>query len=100
MLNRVKNEYRPDYASSPGEILEETLDARGIRKKDFAERCGLSAKHIHQIIGGEASVTPYTAILFERVLGIDSQIWNNLEANYRFFKARQMANEKAEGLFE
>jgi addiction module HigA family antidote len=100
MLNGVKNEYRPDYASSPGEILEETLDARGIRKKDFAERCGLSAKHIHQIIRGEASVTPDTAILFERVLGIDSQIWNNLEANYRSFKARQMANEKAEGLFE
>ncbi|MHB8205004.1 MAG: ImmA/IrrE family metallo-endopeptidase [Desulfomonilaceae bacterium] len=100
MLNRVKNEYRPDYASSPGEILEETLEGRGIQKKDFAERCGLSAKHIHQIIGGEASVTPGTAILFERVLGIDSQIWNNLEAKYRSFKARQMAKQEAEGLFK
>lgn len=100
MPNRVKNEYRPDYASSPGEILEETLDGRGIQKKDFAERCGLSAKHIHQIIGGEASVTPNTAILFERVLGIDSQIWNNLEANYRSFKAREMAKQEAESLFK
>ncbi len=100
VINRVKNEYRQDYASSPGEILEETLDGRGIQKKDFADRCGLSAKHIHQIIGGEASVTPGTAILFERVLGIDSQIWNNLEANYRSFKARETAKQEAESLFK
>ena len=93
-LNRVKNEYRPDYASSPGEILEETLEFRGIQEKDFAERCGLSAKHIHQIIGGEAPVTPDIAMLFEQVLGIKSHMWNNLEANYRSFKTSEIVKQK------
>jgi len=96
MISQSRNEYRPDYATSPGEILEETLDALGIKKKDFAESCGLSAKHVSQIISGKASVTPDTAIRFERVLGIADDVWNNLEANYRAFHARKRAGQELE----
>lgn len=96
MISQSRNEYRPDYATSPGEILEETLDALGIKKKDFAESCGLSAKHVSQIISGKAPVTPDTAIRFERVLGIADDVWNNLEANYRAFHARKKAGQELE----
>lgn len=94
MISQSGNEYKPDYATSPGEILEETLDALGIKKKDFAESCGLSAKHVSQIIGGKAPVTPDTAIRFERVLGIADDVWNNLETNYRAFHARRRAGRE------
>lgn len=96
MISSPKNEYKPDYATPPGEILEETLDALGIKKKDFAESCGLSAKHVSQIISGKAPVTPETAIRFERVLGISDHVWNNLEANYRAFEARRKADKELE----
>ncbi|MDQ7781226.1 MAG: HigA family addiction module antitoxin [Desulfomonilaceae bacterium] len=96
MISQPKNQYKPDYATSPGEILEETLDALGIKKKDFAESCGLSTKHVSQIISGKASVTPETAIRFERVLGIAGDVWNNLEANYRAFQARKKAGQELE----
>lgn len=81
--------YEPDYTIAPGEILEETLQSRGMQKVDLAERCGLSAKQMSLIISGKAPVTPETAINFERVLGISANIWNNLEAKYRLFKARR-----------
>lgn len=96
MISQSRNEYKPDYATSPGEILEETLDALGIKKKDFAESCGLSSKHVSQIISGKAPVTPETAIRFERVLGIADDVWNNLEANYRAFHARKRAGQELE----
>ncbi|MCD6217501.1 helix-turn-helix domain-containing protein, partial [bacterium] len=71
----------PDYVIPPGEILEETLESRGISKTNFAMRCGLSLKHISQIINAEARILPETALLFENVLGVSAELWNNLEAN-------------------
>ncbi|MFZ5864438.1 MAG: helix-turn-helix transcriptional regulator, partial [Thermodesulfobacteriota bacterium] len=63
---------------------------------DFAVSCGLSAKHVSQIISGKAPVTPETAIRFERVLGVADDVWNNLEANYRAFHAREKAGQALE----
>ena len=81
--------FSPDYAIHPGEILEETLDARGIRKGDFATRCGISTKTISLLINGKAPITPDTAIQFEKVLGVSAAIWLNLFTNYSLFKARK-----------
>ena len=61
--------FRPDYSIHPGEILGETLQARSISQAEFASRCGLSEKHVSQIINGKASITSETALTFERVLG-------------------------------
>lgn len=84
----MKNEYKPDYAIHPGEILEEALTARGISKSQLAERSGLAKKTISQIINGIAPMTPDTSLLLEKVLGISADIWNNLNSQYRLFNAR------------
>ncbi len=96
MASTDTNTYAPDYAVHPGEILDETLFARGIKKADFAERCGLTAKTVSQIINGKAPVTPETAIQFERVLGVSADVWNNLEAFYRLYEAKIVARKKLE----
>ncbi len=87
-MSTVANQFEPDYAIPPGEILEETLEARGMKKAEFAERCGRSEKMISQIINGQAPITAETAIQFERVLGVSAGVWNNLEANYRLTVAK------------
>jgi addiction module HigA family antidote len=81
--------FNPDYAAAPGEIIEEVLEARGMKKVELASRCGLSPKTISLILSGKAPVTPDTAIQLERVLGIASCTWNNLEANYRLLLAKE-----------
>ena len=78
-----KNEYNPDYFVSPGDILNELLETKKMKKREFAERCGLSPKTISKIIAGEVPVSPEYAIIFQRILGHSSAIWSNLEANYR-----------------
>jgi HTH-type transcriptional regulator / antitoxin HigA len=81
--------FEPDYASPPGDILRETLEARAMTQADLAVRSGLSTKHINQIIQGVAPVTSDTALAFERVLGTTAATWTNLEAHYQVIRARR-----------
>lgn len=88
--------FKPDYIVTPGEILEETLEARGIKKKEFSDRCGKTAKTISEIIAGKAPITPETALQFERVLGISARLWSNLESRYRLKLAEKEEQENLE----
>ena len=91
-----KNQYRPDYAVSPGWVLEERLDAQGITHAEFARRCDRSPKLISEIIAGKAPIVPETAFQFELVLGVDASIWLGIEADYRLNRIRAAAEKKAE----
>jgi HTH-type transcriptional regulator / antitoxin HigA len=88
MENQAKHKFDPDYAVHPGRILDGILEARGMSKKDFAERSGLSTKQISLILHGKAPITPQTSIQFERVLGMSADTWDNLERNYQKRLAR------------
>ncbi len=89
MTNNENNQYNPDYAIHPGEILEETLEARGIKKTTFAEKCGISNKTVSQIIHGKSAITPEMAIKFERALGNSASLWINLNTDYELNLARE-----------
>ncbi|MBF0606753.1 MAG: HigA family addiction module antidote protein [Magnetococcales bacterium] len=75
--------YEPDYAVSPGDILQERLEAMSMNQAEFAKRCQISPQIINQIIHGRQRVTPEIAIIFEKITGVSAHIWNNLEASYR-----------------
>jgi HTH-type transcriptional regulator / antitoxin HigA len=81
--------FRPDYAPSPGELLEEQLDTLNISAREFSRRCGRSAKLITEILSGKAALEPETALQFERVLDIEANIWLRMEAEYRLSLARK-----------
>jgi HTH-type transcriptional regulator/antitoxin HigA len=89
MIEAKMYEYRPEHTIPPGVTLAETLDSLGMTQKDFADRCGRPLKTINEIIKGKASITPRTALEFERVLGIPASFWNNLERNYQDALARE-----------
>ena len=83
-----KDAYRPDYAVTPGEVLEYELELRRMSKAELAKRTGLAEKHIHSIVKGKAAITPKTAIKLERALGTPVEYWLNLEAQYQETQAR------------
>lgn len=80
--------FKPDYALSPGRLLEEVLHHMEISAREVARRCGRSAKLITEIMAGKAVLEPETALQLERVLDIDATIWLNMEAEYRLHLAR------------
>lgn len=90
----MDNQFIPDYAISPGEILEEELELRAMSQRELSDKTGLSLKHISQIINSKAPITPTTALLFERVLGMPAKYWLNLEILYQEALARIADKEK------
>ncbi|NWJ94786.1 MAG: HigA family addiction module antidote protein [Chloroflexi bacterium] len=87
MVNKIVNEYYPDYVTPPGDTLEETLEALGISEAELARQIGRSPQLINEIVQGNAAVTPEIALQFEQVLGIPANFWLRREQHYREFLA-------------
>ena len=83
------NRFKPDYVIHPGEYLDEILESRDIKKRDFAERIGLSVKAVSQITNGKALYSPDVALLLEKTMDISAEIWMNLVDAYQLFEARE-----------
>lgn len=98
MDNASRNEYYPDYAVAPGEVLDHELELRHMSRAELAKRTGLSEKHIIAILKGKGStiITPETAIKLERALGMPVDYWLNLEAHYQETRARLAEQERLE----
>jgi addiction module HigA family antidote len=86
--------FAPDYAVSPGRLLEEYLRERNMSARELARRCGRSAKLITEILLGKAPVEPATALQLERVLDVDASIWLGFETEYRLRLARLEEDEQ------
>ncbi len=100
MSTNKQQVFSPDYSVHPGEILGETLRARSISQSEFASRCGLSEKHVSQIINGKASITSETALTFEHVLGTRASLWMNLDQNHRLHIATRKEQDRLSSYVE
>lgn len=98
MANTATNTYQPDYAVTPGEVLEYELELRQMSKAELAKRTGLTEKHVNSIVKakGKSAITPETAIKLERALGMPVEYWLNLEAHYQETQARIAEESKLE----
>jgi HTH-type transcriptional regulator/antitoxin HigA len=94
MAEQVLNQYEPDYAVSPGEVLEDYLDSFGMTQAELATRLGFSKKTINEIIKGKAPIVPDTALKLERVFSRPAHFWNNLEQRYQEDRARLIEQER------
>ena len=92
----IKNQYKPDFVTPPGESLLETLEVIGMTQAEFAERTGRPKKTINEIIRGKAMITPETALQFEKVLGVPASFWINREQNYQEWLAREREKSNLE----
>ena len=86
-----ENAYNPNIAIHPGKTLEDTLEASGMKQVDLAQRAGLTAKTINEIINGKNPITAETAIKLSAVFGMSAAFWNNLQKNYDETVARLKA---------
>ena len=72
-----------NYAVAPGEYLEEWIEDEGLTQARVADLMGVSRKHVNAIVNGRAPITPETALVLERVVGIPANAWLKYEAMYR-----------------
>jgi addiction module HigA family antidote len=96
MASDPTSSWQPDWAVSPGEVILEALQDRGMTQAELARRMARPPKTVNEIIKGKAAITAETAIQLERTLGISARLWAGLEANYRQQVARRDAMRNLE----
>ena len=86
--------WNPTWVVSPGEVLTEALEERGMTQAELGRRMARPLKTISEIATGKAAITPETAIQLERALGISVATWLALESRYREARARERDSEE------
>ena len=81
--------FKPDYAVSPGQVLQIHLDSHELSVAEFAKRCGRPVEFISDIISGSAPLDGETALLFEKEFALCADAWLAVEAKYRRKLARE-----------
>ena len=89
----INNEFVPQVAIHPGHILLEEIKSRHMSQVEFAERTGITPKHMSEIVNGKADVTPEVAMLLESATGTPARMWMTLQMQYDEIQARQKAEE-------
>ncbi|NOU61054.1 HigA family addiction module antitoxin [Marinifilum caeruleilacunae] len=78
----------PKYATHPGEVLLDELEANEISQAEFAKIIGFKKSQLNEIIKGKRNINADLAILLEKSLGIDAEYWLELQKNYSLDKAK------------
>ena len=92
MINH-KQEFQPDWISSPGDTIFDLMEERDWNQVELARRLGFTTKHLNQLIKGKATLSEDAALRLERVLGSTARFWLNREAIYRERLARLEAQQ-------
>ena len=78
-----------------GEVLNNLLLEKGVGQIILATDTGITPKTINGIIKGRCSISPYTAVLFERYFPVHTaEDWLNLQMDFDLKKARLKLEKK------
>lgn len=83
-------DFAPDWVVKPGDTIADLLEERGWTQTELAMRTGFTAKHINQLLKGDAPITQDTAVKLEKVLGSTVRFWVGLDTQYRAQLARRV----------
>ena len=82
----------PGPAVPPGEmLLEEFLKPLGLRQAEAAERLGISANRLNEVVLGKRRITEDTALRLSRMLNTSPQFWMRLQADWDLHRAVRQA---------
>ena len=93
-MNKKKksaNDMIPGDIFHPGEIIQDELEAREMSQQDLADKVKMSKSEISLLLHGYRNITPSIAVLLEKALGIDAEIWMNLQVKYDIDRVRKKA---------
>lgn len=78
-----------DYPLHPGFIINDEIEARGVKKKDVAKSLQLLPGHLSDLLSEKRHVNAKLAIKLESYFNIDASFWLRIQCGYDLFKARQ-----------
>ena len=88
IVNAINEEIFIDVPLHPGDILQDELEAREMKKSDFAQKLGMKASHFSELLHAKRHVSATTALKLEELLGIKAEYWMRVQVYYDLFMAR------------
>ena len=76
-------QHRPEYATPPGYVLQDHIEANGLTLAGFARQHSLPEELVADVIQGRAPIDGDLAALFGREFSLTASLWLNMEAIYR-----------------
>jgi HTH-type transcriptional regulator/antitoxin HigA len=95
VLNSRGKEIHTDISLHPGEILQDELEARNIKKSLFAEQLGMKPGHFSELLHGKRHISAATALKLEKLLDISAEYWMRVQVYYDLFMERSKEKEVA-----
>ena len=90
MTQKAKSRgFEPNWATHPGEHIEEYLEVNGWSQAELARRAGMTPKLVSEIIYKKNPVTPETALKLEQAVGLRAEIWMGIQTRWDLFQARR-----------
>lgn len=74
--------YEPDYAVSPGEILDEYLESYEMTQDELAQQLELSQETVRAIIEAQLPIVPEIAAKLQKIFQRPAHFWINLQNHY------------------
>ena len=84
----VANNMMPSEPVHPGTLLKEEIEYRGVSQKQLAQQMGVSYSVLNEILNGKRPVSIEYALYLEADLGIDAQLWIQMQADYNLQTAK------------
>ena len=85
----IANNMMPSEPVHPGLLLKEEIEYRGVTQKQLAQQMGVSYSVLNEILNGKRPVSIEYALYLEAVLGIDAQLWIQMQADYNLQVAKR-----------
>jgi HTH-type transcriptional regulator/antitoxin HigA len=82
-----------DWAVSPGEVLAELIEERGIDLPALIAKTGLTGEDIEHILHATGSITPDVAARLETGIGPPARLWLKLQDGYDRAVSRMREND-------
>lgn len=84
----IANNLKSSEPVHPGLLLKEEIEYRGITQKVLAKQMGVSYTVLNEILNGKRPISVEYALYLEAVLGIDAQLWIQMQADYNLQVAK------------
>jgi antitoxin HigA-1 len=88
VITKNGEEVQTDVTLHPGEVLILELEARGLKKTEFAEKIGMRISHFSELLHGKRHVSEDLALRLEKALDIDAEFWMRVQVKYNLDKKR------------
>lgn len=95
VLNRKRKEINTDVVLHPGDVLQMELEARRIKKSEFASMLGMTPGHFSELLHGKRHVSAGLSLKLEKLLGIKAEYWMRVQVYHDLFIERMKTNNAA-----